>query len=61
MTKRELIELLKDIDDDALIGAFWDDCHWPIHGVATKHEGRFKGVYEAGGSTSEYQALINCS
>lgn len=59
MTKRELIELLKDVDDDDQVGAFWDDCHWPILNVAIKHEGRFKGMYED--SRSEYQALIDCS
>lgn len=34
MTKRDLIELLKDVDDDATIGACWDDCDWEITGVS---------------------------
>jgi len=38
MTKRDLIELLKDIDDDATIGARWDDCDWAITGVSEGEE-----------------------
>ena len=30
MTKRELIELLEEVDNDATIGAWWDDSEWPI-------------------------------
>ena len=33
MTKRELIKLLEGIDDEATIGAWWDDCEWPIRGL----------------------------
>jgi hypothetical protein len=38
MTKRELIELLEEIDDDATIGAWWDDCEWQILGVSKGEE-----------------------
>ena len=38
MTKRELIELLEEIDDDATIGARWDDCEWSILEVTEGNE-----------------------
>ena len=34
MTKRELLELLKDIPDDATIGMWWNECEAPINGVS---------------------------
>ena len=49
MKKAELLELLKDLDDDDEIGAFWDDCEWPILGIIISY-----------GKTEPFAALIDC-
>jgi len=41
MTKSELIDRLKEFDDDDEIGAFWDDCEWDIITVFASNGSRF--------------------
>lgn len=44
MTKRELLELLADVGDDDTIGAWWDDCEWPITGIRVGEEPEYDYV-----------------
>jgi hypothetical protein len=49
MKKSDLLERLKDVDDDCEIGAFWDDCEWEIDGVVPPTD-----------SSSPFDILIDC-
>lgn len=55
MTKKELLKLLEPFDDAARIGAYWDDCQWPIHRVLETKDST--EVWETG----EFDVLIDCS
>lgn len=54
MTKKELLKKLEKYNDSDEIGAFWDDCAWPIHGI-------FEASENTETKDSGFDVIINCA
>ena len=55
MTVKELREFIENLDDDAEIGAFWDDCEWEILGFLLPGDREYNELQSV-----KYIALIDC-